>query len=54
MCNRCISIDRELAALERARSLIDDQLALALIAEAVKDLKTEKAALHPDENKTDE
>ena len=48
MCDRCISIDNELGALERFRPLIDDQLALALIAEVVKDLETEKAALHPE------
>ena len=51
-CNRCISIDKELAALKRVRPLIDDQLALALMAEVVKDLETERAALHWDENRT--
>jgi hypothetical protein len=28
---------------------VDDQLALALIAEAIADLEAEKASLHPDE-----
>ena len=51
MCHRCISFDKELAAVERVRPPIDDQLALALIAE---DLETEKAALHPAETKAAE
>ena len=33
MCDRCISIDKEPAALRRVEPLIDDQLALALMAE---------------------
>ncbi|MGY3235368.1 hypothetical protein ACVWZ4_004070 [Bradyrhizobium sp. USDA 4472] len=52
MCDRCISIDKELAALKRVRPLVDDQLALALMAEVVKDLDTERATLHWDENHT--
>jgi hypothetical protein len=49
MCDRCDAIERELETLERLRATIVDSVALALIAEAVKDLQAERAALHPDD-----
>lgn len=46
MCDRCYSIDRELVTFQRLRATIDDDFTLVLIAEAVKDLQSERAALH--------
>ena len=47
MCDRCNAIDRELLAFQRLGATINDVLALALMAEAVKYLRAERAALHP-------
>jgi hypothetical protein len=49
MCDKCRVISWEIAGYERQRTKTDDPLALSLIAEAIADLKAEKAALHPDE-----
>jgi hypothetical protein len=49
MCDRCDGIEREPFRLERLLPAIDDKLALTWIAEAIKDLQSEQAALHPDE-----
>jgi hypothetical protein len=46
VCDRCDSIERELVAFQRLRATIEDQFTLVLIAEAVKDLQSERAALH--------
>ena len=50
MCNRCNAIDRELVTFQHLWATIEDQFTLALIAEAVKDLQSERATLHDDEN----
>ena len=44
MCDRCNAIDRELLAFQRLGATINDVLALALMAEAVKYLRAERAA----------
>jgi hypothetical protein len=49
VCDRCNAIERELDTFERLRTIINDSVALALIAEAVKDLQSERTALHPDD-----
>ena len=51
MCDRCEAIDRELVSFGHLRASIEDELALVLIAEAVKDLQSERAALHADDAK---
>lgn len=48
MCDRCEAIDRELLSFQRLRANIEDQFTLVLIAEAVKDLQSERSALHAD------
>ena len=55
MCDRCRAIDRELATFRDLLATIEDKLALVLIAEAVKELQSERAALHPaDSNESGE
>jgi hypothetical protein len=49
VCDRCNAIDRELVTFQRLGSTIEDQFTLALIAEAVKDLQSERSALHDDD-----
>jgi len=46
VCDRCDSIERQLVAFQRLRATIEDEFTLVLIAEAVKDLQSERAALH--------
>ena len=48
MCDRCDAIDRELVSFRHLRANVEDEFALVLIAEAVRDLQSERAALHPD------
>ena len=49
MCDRCNAIDRELVTFRRLGATIEDPFTLALIAEAVKDLQSERSALHDDD-----
>ncbi len=49
MCDRCDAIDRELVSFRHLRANIEDEFALVLIAEAVKDLQSERDALHADD-----
>ncbi len=53
MCDRCRAISWEINAHQRRRRTVDDPTALALIDEVIEDLKTEKAALHPDQPEDD-
>jgi hypothetical protein len=48
VCDRCYAIDRELVYFQQLRSAIKDAFALALIAAVVKDLQSERDALHAD------
>lgn len=55
MCDRCNAVERELAPFQRLRAAINDQFALTLITAVVKDLQSERAALHADDaNKSGE
>lgn len=47
MCDRCKAIDIEIVSFERLRATVDDKFALALMAEVVVDLQSEKTMLHP-------
>lgn len=51
MCNRCDAIARELVSFQHLRANVEDEFALVLIAEAVKDLQSERAALHAEDAK---
>jgi len=49
VCDRCNAIDKELVTFQRLRATIEDKFTLALIAEVVKDLQSERTALHADD-----
>jgi len=49
VCDRCNAIDKELVSFQRLRPTIKDAFALALIAAVVKDLQSERDALHVEE-----
>lgn len=46
MCERCKAIDGGIVSLELLRDTIAETSKLALIDEAIRDLRSEKAALH--------
>ncbi len=48
MCDRCKALDREIENFRRLHEMADDPIALTLVAEAIADLKAEKASLHPE------
>ena len=47
MCEKCAELDRQVEAYQRMRRTADDPTALAVLSEAIADLQSEKAALHP-------
>ena len=47
MCDNCVELDRKLARYERLSKSISDQLTIDRINELVKQIKAQKAALHP-------
>ena len=47
MCDKCECIDWEIAAAQRLQKEAYDPLEVRRLAEAIADLKAEKAALHP-------
>ena len=51
MCDRCKAIDIEIASFENLRATVDGKFTLALMAEAVVDLQSEKTTLHPEDTK---
>jgi hypothetical protein len=48
MCEKCIPLDRDIESLRREQRMVDDPLALTLIAMSVEKLESEKVALHPE------
>jgi hypothetical protein len=49
MCDKCKSLDRDIESSRRLQKIVDDPVAIALVAEAIADLEADKVALHPDE-----
>jgi hypothetical protein len=47
MCDRCVELDGKIAHYERLCNSISDQLTIDRIKELVKQIKAQKAALHP-------
>jgi hypothetical protein len=51
MCDRCKPLDRAIENFRRLYKMADDPLALFWIKEAIADIESEKAALHPPDKK---
>ncbi len=49
MCDKCIELDKKIEHHERLASGMADELTLERIRESVREMKAQKAALHPDE-----
>jgi hypothetical protein len=49
--DRCKVLDRDIEKFRRLHETADDPVALMLLAEAITDLKAEKASLHPEDKK---
>jgi hypothetical protein len=49
MCDKCVELDGKIAHYERLCKSILDQLTIDRINELVKQIKAQKAALHPEQ-----
>ena len=49
MCDKCIQLDKKIEHYERLASGIADELTLERIRQSVREMKAQKAALHPEE-----
>jgi hypothetical protein len=49
MCDKCVELDGKIAHYERLSKSISDQLTIDRINELVKQIKAQKAALHPEQ-----
>jgi hypothetical protein len=49
MCDKCIQLDKEIEHYERLASGMADELTLERIRESVREMRAQKAALHPGE-----
>ena len=49
MCERCVELDGKIEHYRRLMSAITDQATLDGIKELIERMKTQKAALHPDQ-----
>jgi hypothetical protein len=48
MCEKCKPLDAAIENFRRQQKVVDDRLALVLIAMAIDRLEAEKASLHPE------
>ena len=51
MYQKCIQLDKDIENLRREQRMVDDRLALTLIAVAIESLEAEKVSLHPSRKK---
>jgi len=49
MCDKCIQLDKKIEHYERLASGIADELTLERIRELMREMRAQKAALHPEE-----
>jgi hypothetical protein len=49
MCDKCVELDGKIAHYERLSKSISDQLTIDRINELVKQIRAQKAALHPEQ-----
>jgi hypothetical protein len=51
MCDRCVELDHKIEHYKRISASITDQLTIDRIKELVEQMKAEKTALHPEQQK---
>lgn len=51
MCDKCIQLDEKIEHYERLASGITDQLTLERLRELVRQMRAQKTALHPEQQK---
>ena len=51
MCGKCIQLDKNIERYESLASGITDQLTLERLRELVREMRTQKTALHPQQQK---
>ena len=51
MCNKCIELDKKIEHDERLASGMADELTLERLRESVREMRAQKATLHPQQQK---
>jgi len=51
MCEKCVELDEKIERYERLSSRINDQRTVDGIKELIEQIKVQKAALHPEQEK---
>ena len=51
MCDKCIQLDKKIEHYERLVSGVADELTLERLRELVREMRAQKTALHPDQQK---
>lgn len=51
MCDKCIQLNKKIEHYERLASGVSDELTLDRIRESVREMKAQKFALHPEQQK---
>jgi hypothetical protein len=51
MCDKCIQLDKKIERYESLASGVTDQLTLERLRELVREMRTQKTALHPQQQK---
>jgi hypothetical protein len=51
MCDKCIELDKKIEHYERVASGMADELTLERLRESVREMRAQKAALHPEKQK---
>jgi hypothetical protein len=51
MCDKCIQLDKKIERYERLAGGVTDELILERLRELVREMRAEKTALHPEQQK---
>jgi hypothetical protein len=51
MCDKCIELDKKIEHYERLASAMADELTVERLRESVREMRAQKNALHPEQQK---
>jgi hypothetical protein len=51
MCDQCIQLDKKIERYQRLASAVADELTLERLRELVREMRAQKTALHPEQQK---